>query len=291
MQDDHSQSPDERGWVARLLHFLSHEPQDRDDLLAIMRAAKQRSLIDTEAFDMIEGVLEVAQTQVRDIMVPRAQMVTLDYDQTIGEVLPILLDSAHSRFPVTGEDKDDVIGILLAKDLLKYALGDQEQFNVKSLIRPAVFVPEGKRLNVLLKEFRNNRNHMAIVVDEYGGVVGLVTIEDILEEIVGDISDESDTEEAEFIIPKATGEYTVNALTPIEDFNNFFHCTFSDAEFDTIGGLVMQHLGYLPKVGETVELEDFTFTVTNSDARRIIWLSVKMVHPVKSPEHLEKTTH
>jgi magnesium and cobalt transporter len=280
MQDDHLSQSHERGWLARITHFLSHEPQDRDDLLAIMRAAKQRALIDTEAFDMIEGVLEVTQTQVRDIMVPRAQMVTLEYDQPLSEVLPIVLESGHSRFPIVGEDRDDVIGMLLAKDLLKYALSDHDQFSLKNLIRPTTFVPESKRLNVLLKEFRINRNHMAIVVDEYGGVVGLVTIEDILEEIVGDITDESDTEEAEFITPKNNGEYAVNALTPIEDFNAYFNTQFSDAEFDTIGGLVMQHLGYLPKAGEVIELEGFVFTVTNADARRVHGLMVKVANTV-----------
>lgn len=277
MSDEHQNNGHERGWLGRILHFLSHEPQDKDDLIAIMRAAKQRALIDTEAFDMIEGVLAVSETQVRDIMVPRAQMVTLEIDQSLEELLPIVLETGHSRFPIVGEDRDDIIGILLAKDLLKYALVNREQFNLQGLIRAATFVPESKRLNVLLKEFRVNRNHMAIVVDEYGGVVGLVTIEDILEEIVGDISDESDIEEVEFITRKANGEYAVNALTPIEDFNAYFNATFSDAEFDTIGGLVMQHLGYLPKVGEVVELDNFVFTITNADERRIHWMIVKLL--------------
>ncbi|MFI4954609.1 MAG: HlyC/CorC family transporter [Gammaproteobacteria bacterium] len=286
MSDEHQTNGNgnERGWLGRILHFLSHEPQDKDDLIAIMRAAKQRALIDTEAFDMIEGVLAVSQTQVRDIMVPRAQMVTLEFDQSLEEILPTVLESGHSRFPIVGEDRDDVIGILLAKDLLKYALIDREQFSLKGLIRAATFVPESKRLNVLLKEFRVNRKHMAIVVDEYGGVVGLVTIEDILEEIVGDISDESDIEEIEFITRKANGEYAVNALTPIEDFNAYFNATFSDAEFDTIGGLVMQHLGYLPKAGEVVELDNFVFTVTNADQRRIHWMIVKMLAGEESPK-------
>ena len=283
MSDEHQSNGNVRGWFARIIHFLSHEPQDKDDLIAIIRAAKQRALIDTEAFDMIEGVLEVSQTQVRDIMVPRAQMVTLEFDQTLEEVLPIVLESGHSRFPVVGEDRDDVIGILLAKDLLKYELVNREQFNLKSLIRAATFVPESKRLNVLLKEFRVSRKHMAMVVDEYGGVVGLVTIEDILEEIVGDISDESDIEEIEFITRKANGEYAVNALTPIEDFNAFFNAQFSDAEFDTIGGLVMQHLGYLPKAGEVIELDNFVFTITNADERRIHWMIVKVLSGEETP--------
>jgi len=284
MSEDHQTNGNERGWFARVIHLLSNEPQDKDDLIAIMRAAKQRALIDTEAFDMIEGVLAVSQTQVRDIMVPRAQMITLEFDQTLEEIMPTVLESGHSRFPVVGEDRDDVIGTLLAKDLLKYSLAEKEQFNLKGLLRAATFVPESKRLNVLLKEFRVNRKHMAIVVDEYGGVVGLVTIEDILEEIVGDISDESDIEEVEFIIRKANGEYAVNALTPIEDFNAYFNATFSDAEFDTIGGLVMQHLGYLPKVGEVVELDNFVFTITNADERRIHWMIVKVLSNEELPE-------
>jgi magnesium and cobalt transporter len=292
MQDDHeNNSSQERGWLARITHFLSHEPQDRDDLLAIMRAAKQRALIDTEAFDMIEGVLEVAQTQVREIMVPRAQMVSIESDQTLAEILPIVLESGHSRFPVSGEDRDDVTGILLAKDLLRFAINRQEEFNLNLLIRPTIFVPESKRLNVLLKEFRSNRNHMAIVVDEYGGVVGLVTIEDVLEEIVGDIADESDTEEVENIVARAVGEFSVNALTPIEEFNSYFKTNYSDVEFDTIGGLIMHHLGYLPKVGETTSIDSISFTVSSVDARRILWLTAKQTAPVEKNETLIKSAN
>jgi len=289
--EEHENNSPERGWLARITHFLSHEPQDRDDLLAIMRAAKQKALIDTEAFDMIEGVLEVAQTQVRDIMIPRPQMVVLEYDQSFSEVLPIVLESGHSRFPVVGEDRDDVIGILLAKDLLRFAMGNQETFNLSALIRPTTFVPESKRLNVLLKEFRSNRNHMAIVVDEYGGVIGLITIEDVLEEIVGEIADESDTEEVENIVAKATNEFSINALTPIEEFNIYFKTDFSDVEFDTIGGLVMHHLGYLPKIGESASINEFTFTVSNADARRILWFTVKRTAPMEKPASMAKTVN
>jgi magnesium and cobalt transporter len=202
-----------------------------------------------------------------------------------------VLESGHSRFPVSGEDRDDVTGILLAKDLLRFAINRQEEFNLNLLIRPTIFVPESKRLNVLLKEFRSNRNHMAIVVDEYGGVVGLVTIEDILEEIVGDIADESDTEEVENIVAKTAGEFSVNALTPIEEFNTYFKTNYSDVEFDTIGGLIMHHLGYLPKVGETTDIDTITFTISSADARRILWLNVKQTAPVEKSETLVKTAN
>ena len=261
------------GWLRRLVG--GGEPRDRAELTDELREAGSRGLIDADALTMIEGVLGVADLQVRDIMVPRSQMVVLDRDDTPEKVLPVIVESGHSRFPVIGEDRDQVVGLLLAKDLLRYfSEGGRDNFDMRDLLRPTVFVPESKRLNVLLKEFRVSRNHMAVVVDEYGGVSGLVTIEDVIEEIVGDIADEYDIEEDQTIRRESERQFAVHALARIEDFNEYFGTSFSDEEFDTIGGLVMHQFGRLPKRGEAVTIGGIEFKVLRSDRRRIDLLRV-----------------
>ena len=261
------------GWFRRLVG--GGEPRDRAELAEELREAGRRGLIDADALAMIEGVLEVADLQVRDIMVPRSQMVVMNRDDPPETLLPAIVESGHSRFPVIGEDRDQVVGLLLAKDLLRYfGEGGSAGFDMREVLRPAVFVPESKRVNVLLKEFRVSRNHMAVVVDEYGGVSGLVTIEDVIEEIVGDIADEYDIEEDQTIRREGERQYTVHALARIEDFNEYFGAQFSDEEFDTIGGLVMHQFGRLPKRGENVSIEGFDFKVLRADRRRIDLLRV-----------------
>ena len=270
------------GWFRRLVG--GGEPRDRAELAEELREAGRRGLIDADALAMIEGVLEVADLQVRDIMVPRSQMVVLNRDDPPETLLPAIVESGHSRFPVIGEDRDQVVGLLLAKDLLRYfGEGGSAGFDMREVLRPAVFVPESKRVNVLLKEFRVSRNHMAVVVDEYGGVSGLVTIEDVVEEIVGDIADEYDIEEDQTIRREGERQYTVHALARIEDFNEYFGTRFSDEEFDTIGGLVMHQFGRLPRRGESVTIEGFEFRVLRSDRRRIGELRV--VTPRDIPRH------
>lgn len=274
MSEPSDQTP-HRSWLERLGQLLLREPQDSEQLFEQLRLAAQKNLLNPQALAMIEGVLQVSEMQVRDIMVPRSQMVVVQQDTTPQEILPIIIESAHSRFPVIGENKDEVVGILLAKDFLAYNIHRPElQFDFKKIVRPAVFVPESKRLDTLLQEFRINRNHMAIVVDEYGGVAGLITIEDVLEQIVGDIEDEYDEDDETFIRKHSDSQYIVKALTPIEDFNEYFGATFSDEEFDTIGGLVMKSLGHLPKRGESVVIDNFRFKVVHADNRRVHLLRV-----------------
>ncbi|MCH8136319.1 MAG: CBS domain-containing protein [Proteobacteria bacterium] len=266
------------GLFARVLRAIKGEPWSRDEIQEMI----QQSGIDLDAEEksMLAGVLEVSEIQVRDVMIPRSQMVVIDIEQDFDEMLTVIVESGHSRFPVIGDDRDEVLGILLAKDLLRY-FGKDEAKNlpIGKLLRPASVIPESKRLNALLKEFRASHNHMAIVVDEYGGVAGLLTIEDVLEEIVGEIDDEHDHEEAEFI--RADGErdgrpkFAVRALTRIEDFNEFFNCALDDEDYDTIGGLVMHELGRLPRRGEHVEFGGFEFAVTQADKRRIESLRVQ----------------
>ena len=264
-----------RSWLERLSFALLGEPKDREQLVESLRDAQQRELLDPEALTMIEGVLQVAEMQVRDIMVPRAQMAVVERDAVLETILPVVIESAHSRFPVIGDNRDEVVGILLAKDLLAYCGQEQAtDFNVRDILRPAVFIPESKRLNVLLKEFRASRNHMAIVVDEYGGVAGLVTIEDVLEQIVGEIVDEHDIEEDAYIKKHNDNVCAVKALTPIEEFNHYFLSNFSDDEFDTIGGLVMHRFGRLPRRGEVISIDRFRFKILNADSRRIHLLQV-----------------
>jgi magnesium and cobalt transporter len=255
-------------WLERLSHFLLREPEDREQLIELLHASFEKSLLDADALAMIEGVLQVSETQVRDVMIPRSQMDVIDITQTPEEFIPFVIETAHSRFPVIDDDKNDIIGILLAKDLLRYYAG--EDFDVRDMLRPVVFIPESKRLNVLLKEFRSNRNHIAIVVDEYGGVAGMITIEDVLEQIVGDIEDEYDFDETEDnIIRDSQGKYRVKALTEINDFNEVLGTEFSDEEFSTIGGLVVSQFGHLPKRGETVTYKNLKFTALRADSRRL----------------------
>ena len=266
-----------RSLLDRLSHALMGEPGSREDLIQILREASQRNLIDPDSLDMIEGVFQVSEMKVRDIMVPRAQMDVVDKNSPPESYLPMIIESGHSRFPLVDGDKDKVVGILLAKELLRYFQLDKRkrsQFRLVDMLRPAVFVPESKRLNVLLREFKANRNHMAIVVDEYGGVAGLVTIEDVLEQIVGEIADEYDIDEDTVIMPRENGEHVVKALTPIDDFNEHFHTHFSDEEVDTIGGLVMTTLGRLPRRGERVTIGDLQFEVLRADSRRVHLLKV-----------------
>jgi magnesium and cobalt transporter len=257
--------------LERLSALLSREPEDRGDLLELLHAAYERNIFDADVLAIIEGALGVADIQVRDVMIPRAQMDVVHVDDQIEKIAAFAIDAAHSRFPVIGESKDDVLGVLLAKDLLRYFAG--REFDLRDMLRPAVFIPESKRLNVLLREFRVSRNHMAIVVDEYGGIAGLVTIEDVLEQIVGDIEDEYDfDEEAGNIIADQAGRYRIKATTEIEAFNEAFATRWPDAEYDTIGGLVIKLLGRLPKRNEVVEYEGFRFQVLRADSRRVYTL-------------------
>ncbi len=263
-------------WLRRLVESLSGEPRDVEQLAEVLSDARDRGLIEADVLAMLEGVLEVSETQVRDVMVPRSQMVVIQRDEPPDGILPIVIESGHSRFPVVGEDRDEVAGILLAKDLLRYfAQGGDGPFDIRECLRPAVLIPESKRLNVLLKEFRVSHNHMAIVVDEYGGVSGLLTIEDVLEEIVGEIGDEYDVDEGEGMRKEAERTFTVPALTRIEEFNRAFGTRFSDEEFDTIGGLVLHELGRLPRRGESLEIGGFEIEVLRADRRRIETLRVR----------------
>jgi hemolysin (HlyC) family protein len=260
--------------LERIGAILMREPEDREQLIELLRSSYERNLMDADALTMIEGVLQVSELQARDIMVPRAQMDVVDIREPPEGFLPKVIEAGHSRFPVIGESKDDIVGILLAKDLLRYFAG--KEFQVREMLRPAVFIPESKRLNVLLRDFRRNRNHMAIVVDEYGGVAGLVTIEDVLEQIVGEIEDEYDFDETEAnILMDRNGLYRVKAQTEIGDFNDTFGTQFSDEEFDTIGGLVLSKFGRLPKRGEETAIDGLHFRVLRADSRRLHALLVE----------------
>src|SRR6187455_107496 len=263
------------GWLDRITAVILRQPGDREQLVELLRAAFQRNLFDSDALSMIEGVIQVSEIQARDIMIPRSQMDVIDISETPDKFIPFVIETAHSRFPVTENDKNNVIGILLAKDLLRYYAGEEE-FDVREMLRPVVFIPESKRLNVLLKDFRTNRNHIAIVVDEYGGVAGLVTIEDVLEQIVGDIEDEHDFDEAEDnIVQDPDGHYRVKASTEIADFNEKLGAELSDEDYDTIGGLILNKFGRLPKRGESVTIGTFKFIVLRADSRRLHTLLVE----------------
>ena len=272
-------------WLRRLTHGLNAEPQNRKALAEVLREAADRSVIDSDALTMLEGVLEVGDLQVRDIMVPRAQMVFVRRDEPAARILPVVVESGHSRFPVMDGDRDDIVGILLAKDLLRLTTAQARQrFDIREYMRPAVFVPESKRLNVLLKEFRRNRNHMAIVVDEYGGVSGLCTIEDVIEQIVGEIDDEFDVEDDQNIRREAAAHFTVRGVTRIDEFNDYFGAQLSEGEgVDTIAGLLMKQLGRLPRRGETVSIDGFEFRVLRADRRRVDALRVLAPHDVLPP--------
>jgi hemolysin (HlyC) family protein len=269
-------------WLRRLTHGLTAEPQDRKALTALLREAAERGVVDSDALTMLEGVLEVADLQVRDIMVPRAQMVFVRRDQPAARILPVVVESGHSRFPVMDEDRDDIVGILLAKDLLRLTTAHaRERFDMREYMRPAVFVPESKRLNVLLKEFRRNRNHMAIVVDEYGGVSGLCTIEDVIEQIIGEIDDEFDVEDDQNIRRDAEAQFTVRGVTRIEEFNQYFGAQLPEGQgVDTIAGLLLRQLGRLPRRGESARIDGFEFRVLRADRRRIDALRVLAPHDV-----------
>jgi magnesium and cobalt transporter len=274
-------------WLKRLTGSFLVQPEDRLELLEILRDASARGLLEEDALDMVEGVLEVADLQVRDIMIPRAQMVCVRRDDPPARILPAVVESGHSRFPVMEEDRDDIVGILLAKDLLRLCAAEtrNEPFDIREYMRPVVFVPESKRLNVLLREFKGNRNHMAIVVDEYGGVSGLVTIEDVIEQIVGDIDDEFDVEDDLNIRREAPRQYSVRGLTRIEEFNEYFGARLSEEEgFDTVAGLLMQQFGRLPRRGEATTIDGFEFRVVRADRRRIDALRVMTPRDVVPPE-------
>jgi len=276
MSEGSSNGSSSRSWLEKLSQALSGEPKDRQQLLELLQEAEQRNVMGADALVMIEGVLQVADMQVRDIMVPRAQMTVVERDHELEEMLPIITRSAHSRFPVIGDTRDDVVGILLAKDLLPFFHSDKNSFILRELLRPAIFVPESKRLNVLLKEFRASRNHMAIVVDEYGGVAGLVTIEDVLEQIVGEISDEHDIDDDSYFKKHSDTEFTVKALTPIDEFNEQFFSHFNDDEFDTIGGAVINAFGHMPARGDSLTIGSISFDVLAADSRRLHLLQVSL---------------
>jgi magnesium and cobalt transporter len=272
-------------WLKKITQSFAGEPQDRADLIALLREASERGLLDEEALTMVEGVLEVADLQVRDIMVPRVQMVSVRRDDSAAKILPVVVESGHSRFPVMEEDRDNIAGILLAKDLLRmYASATREKFDIKEYMRPAVFVPESKRLNILLKEFRRNRNHMAIVVDEYGGVSGLVTIEDVIEQIVGEIDDEFDVEDDSNIRREGERQFAVRGVARIDEFNEYFSTKLPEGEYDTVAGLIMKQLGRLPRRGEILNIGGFEFRVVRSDRRRIDTLRVTSPRDVLPPE-------
>ena len=284
MNDDRKPEVEERSWLDRLTHFISGEPQTKSDLEDVLSLAEEHEIIDQDARKIMEGALLVTNMQVRDIMIPRAQMIVIDSDESVQEALPKIIDAGHSRFPVIGEGMDDVIGILLAKDLLPLVESDSAPPALRQLMRPVIAVPESKRLNVLLREFRQNRNHMAIVIDEYGGIAGLITIEDVLEEIVGEIEDETDVAVKKPIRPMSDGTFFVEALTAIDDFNAFFNTEFSDDEFDTIGGVVVNAFGQLPSRNQSIQLNHFEFSVIRADERRLSSLRVRSVADIDSGE-------
>ncbi len=277
MSDDKppSRQPQQKGLIDRIGHFLSGEPQDQNDLLDILKDAQEKHLLDSEALSMIEGILQFSEMQVRDVMIPRIQMHVISKDDSLETIFPLALEFGHSRFPVIDGDRSKVVGVLLAKDLLLYALDSKEK-TAKDIMRAVRVVPESKRLNVLLKEFRTNRNHMAIVVDEYGMTAGLVTIEDVLEQIVGEIEDEHDAQEEQYI-QKANGKkFTLKAIMPIDEFNEYFSSDLKDNEHETIGGFITHQLGYMPKKGDKLEYKNLRFEVLHADDRRIFLLKLKI---------------
>ena len=274
-EDQSSNGSGHKTWMERLGNIFTSEPRDREELKELINEACEKGILDTEAVAMIEGALAVSEMQVRDAMIPRSHMVVIPLEKSLEEFLPLVLESGHSRFPVIGEDRDEVQGILLAKDLLRYYAENSGPLDLKSLVRPAVVIPESKRLNMLLRDFRASRNHMAIVVDEYGGVSGLITIEDVLEEIVGEIDDEHDEEEEATIKVLGENRFQVNALAEVQEFNEEFSCDFSDEGYDTVGGLLLAEFGRVPESGEEVVLADrFQFRVTAADSRRIIMMEM-----------------
>ena len=266
---DADNSGSTRGWLDRIYNIFTGEPQNQKQLLDLLKNLQSHQLLEADELNMIEGVLQVDDMQVRDIMIPRGQMVVLDHDDSLPEIIQKITDSGHSRFPVIDDDKDDVVGILLAKDLLQLSLDQSQDFEINEYIRPASFIPESKRLNVLLKEFRLNRSHMAMIVDEYGGVSGLITIEDVLEQIVGKIDDEHDEDEEVDIQAHGANRFSVRALTPLPEFNEYFNTDYESEEIETIGGLVLRQFGHLPERGESIALDNLTFKVLNADSRQV----------------------
>ncbi|EAS41414.1 magnesium/cobalt transporter CorC [Photobacterium profundum] len=278
-----SEGPSRKSFFERIGQLFQGEPQNREELVEVFRDSEENDLIDHDTRDMLEGVMEIAEMRVRDIMIPRSQIITIERSQKLEDLINLIVDAQHSRYPVISDDKDHVEGILLAKDLLRYLLPDSEPFDMDKVLRPAVVVPESKRVDRLLKEFREERYHMAIVVDEFGGVSGVITIEDILEQIVGEIEDEFDDEEEQEIRQLSKHTYAVKALTTIDDFNDMFQTTYSDEEVDTVGGLVMTSFGHLPSRGEVVELGGYSFKVTSADNRRVIQLQVTVPNKAYQP--------
>jgi magnesium and cobalt transporter len=266
---DADNSGSTKGLLERIRDLFASEPQNQKQLVGLLKNLQARQLIGAEELFMIEGVLQVSDMQVRDIMIPRGQMIVLDHEDAFAEIIEKISDSGHSRFPVIDDDKDDVVGILLAKDLLQLSVEETVKFEINEYIRPASFIPESKRLNVLLKEFRQNRSHMAMIVDEYGGVSGLVTIEDVLEQIVGKIDDEHDDDDEIDIQHHGANRYSVRALTPLQDFNDYFKTDFTNDEIETIGGYLLGHIGYLPERGESFTLQSLTFKVLSADSRHV----------------------
>jgi len=277
-----------KSWLERIAAIFTAEPQQVSDLEDIIAEANSRNLIDSDTKGMLQGVLDVSKMRARDIMVPRSQMATIDIDQPLAEFLPILLENNHSRYPVVNEDKDHIEGILLVKDLLQHSLQGNSEWNLRDVLRPAVIIPESKRVDALLKEFRQKRYHMAIVVDEYGGVSGLITIEDILEQIVGEIEDEHDSEEDVDIKKMASHVYQVSALTPVDEFNESFGTTFDEEEAGTIGGIVLHAFGHMPEKGETIELQNLTFKVSKANNRRLVQLQVIRAKTAAETSALQK---
>ncbi len=292
MTEEPPSSPEDhktKSWLERLFSNFTSEPKSREELLEIIKEAADKKVVDEEALGIMEGALHVASQQVREIMVPRSQMVVIKEEESVQNILQKVIESAHSRFPVIGENSDDVKGILLAKDLLPLVLQGLEDFSLDSILRTANIIPESKRLNVLLKEFREKRYHMAIVIDEYGGISGLVTIEDILEEIVGEIEDETDEDEGDdFIRQVSPNDFILKALTPIEDFNKYFESQLSHEDFDTVGGLVMKAFGHMPSRNECVEVKNFSFRVLYSDSRKIHLLRVSRCESTSSSDSIPK---
>jgi len=290
MAEDNNDSSGHRpGLLKRLFNRLSGIPADRDSFIDTVRAAEEKNILQPDELAMIEGVLQVCELRVRDIMIPRVQMVVVEDNAAPDEILETVVESGHSRFPVISGHKDEVIGILLAKDLLSTFAESNEtsDFDIKDMMRPAVFVPESKRLNVLLREFRTNRNHMAIIVDEYVNVAGLVTIEDVIEEIVGEIEDEHDIEDEDLIKQHGQNRYTVKAITPLQEINEYFQLQLETEEFDTIGGYVLNRFGHLPKRGETIEVEDINIKILRSDQRRIHLMRFIKLEP---PSYFDEDT-
>lgn len=286
MSEGRSSRPGNQSWIRKLSNLLL-EPQDQEHLIELIRSASERHILDSEALSIVEGALSVSQMQARDIMIPRSQVVMVSRDAPAEETLKLVTETAHSRFPVIDDDRDDVIGIMLAKDLLSAVVNNGNfEFDLRELLRPAVFIPESKRLNVLLREFRARRNHMAIVVDEYGGVAGIVTIENVLEQIVGEIEDEHDIDDDVPILQRNENTYTIKALTAVEDFNEFFDTQWSDEDFDTVGGYVINQVGHLPERDEKITIGNYEFTILRADNRRVYLMKMVILPAEESP--LEK---